>query len=51
MGNLFYRGQQTSEIKKMTISEMKYWNGWHNCLTEETARQNKEIQKVLEGMK
>ena len=51
MGNLFYRGQQASEIKKMGILEMQYWNNWHNCLVEETARQNKEIEKLLKGIK
>jgi hypothetical protein len=51
MGNLFYRGQQASDIKKMNITELKYWNNWHDCLVEETARQNKEIQKALKGIK
>lgn len=51
MGNLFYRGQQASEIKKMTISEIRYWNNWHDCLIKETDRQNKEFEKALKGIK
>ncbi len=49
MGNLFYRQVNPSEIKKMTISEMKYWNDWHEVLIEEKTRQNKEIEKALKG--
>jgi hypothetical protein len=51
MGNLFYRGVSTSEIQKMTISEMKYWNGWHNVLRKEAADQNKKYEKALKGIK
>jgi hypothetical protein len=51
MGNLFYRGQATSDIKKMNLAELKYWNGWHEVLKEETARQNKEMDNLLKGIK
>ena len=49
MGNLFYRQVPPSEIKNMTISEMQYWNEWHNVLVEEKIRQNKEYEKALKG--
>jgi hypothetical protein len=51
MGNLFYRGQQTSNIRKMKLSELKYWNGWHEILVEEKERQNYEIEKAWKGIK
>lgn len=38
MGNLFYRGQAISEIKRLRYAEMKFWNGWHEIMTEEEKR-------------
>lgn len=29
MGNLLFRGVNTSELKRMAYTEMKYWNKWH----------------------
>lgn len=34
MGNLFFRGQQISEIKKLGFKEMKYWNNWHELMVK-----------------
>jgi len=46
MGNLFYRGVNISELKKMPYYEMKYWNKWH-LLFNETER--KEFEKAKNG--
>lgn len=34
MGNLFYRNVSPSEIKDMGYSELKYWNEWHDIMSE-----------------
>jgi hypothetical protein len=34
MGNLFFRGQPISEIKKLRFAEMKEWNWWHELMTK-----------------
>lgn len=43
MGNLFYRGQPISEIYALSYAELKYWNGWHELMTqaEKKAMENK----------
>jgi hypothetical protein len=38
MGNLFYRGVSPAEIKKMKYKEMKYWNKWHEIMSNEEAK-------------
>jgi len=34
MGNLFFRGVTPDEIENMTYRRMKYWNRWHEIMTE-----------------
>jgi hypothetical protein len=43
MGNLFYEKVAPSEIKSMSYSELKYWNGWHEKIQEEHERQANKI--------
>jgi hypothetical protein len=45
MGNLFYRGQQISEIYKLSYFELEYWNGWHEKMCEA----EREAMKKAEG--
>jgi len=45
MGNLFYRGVQPSEIKKMEYWEMKYWNKWHEIM----AKKEESLSRGLSG--
>jgi hypothetical protein len=37
MGNLFSRGQQISEIKRLRFSEMREWNHWHELMADAEA--------------
>lgn len=34
MGNLFYRGVSTVEIKAMDYRELRYWNKWHKLIAD-----------------
>ena len=34
MGNLFYRGASITELKAMGFREMRYWNEWHELMTQ-----------------
>jgi len=34
MGNLFYRGVSTVEIKAMDYRELRYWNKWHERIAD-----------------
>jgi len=40
MGNLFYRKQPISEIKKLRYAELREWNTWHEIMV-------KEEQKII----
>jgi hypothetical protein len=44
MGNLFYRRQQISEIKKLRFAEMREWNKWHEIMIQQE-------KKIIEGNK
>lgn len=48
MGNLFYRGQQISEIYKLSYSQLKYWNGWHEMMSK---KEKDEYDKIKAGIK
>lgn len=39
MGNLFFRNQPISEIKKLRYAEMREWNEWHELMTREEQKQ------------
>lgn len=43
MGNLFYRKQPISEIKKLRFAELKEWNSWHELMI-------KEEKKIIDKM-
>lgn len=43
MGNLFFRGQPISEIKKLRFAELKEWNMWHELMVD---MEKREIEKV-----
>jgi hypothetical protein len=45
MGNLFFRGQQISEIKKLRFAEMREWNEWHELMVKEEQKQVDEINR------
>lgn len=34
MGNLFYRGVAPDEIENMTYQRIRYWNRWHELMSE-----------------
>jgi hypothetical protein len=34
MGNLLYRHQPISEIKKLRYAELKQWNEWHEMMVK-----------------
>jgi rubrerythrin len=38
MGNLFYRKQPISEIKKLRFAELREWNTWHEIMNDAEAR-------------
>lgn len=42
MGNLFYRKQPISEIKKLRFSELREWNKWHEIMVNEEKKYIKE---------
>jgi len=44
MGNLFFRKQPISEIKRLRFAEMREWNEWHELMV-------KEEQKALKKAK
>jgi hypothetical protein len=44
MGNLFYRGQQISEIKRLRYAELREWNMWHELMQKEEKRQAEEMK-------
>jgi hypothetical protein len=46
MGNLFYRGQPISEIKKLRFAEMREWNKWHELIANEETKVSNEIGKI-----
>lgn len=46
MGNLFYRKQPISEIKKLRFAEMKAWNTWHEIMAGEEQKAIKEIENA-----
>ncbi len=45
MGNLFYRKQPISEIKKLRFAEMREWNRWHEVMVKAEKKNISEIEK------
>ena len=45
MGNLFYRGQSISEIKKLRFAELREWNSWHELMTKEEKKYIDEAEE------
>lgn len=49
MGNLFGRGQPTEGIKRMSYSEMKYWNRWHTLMSDQETKTARELKDAAGG--
>jgi hypothetical protein len=45
MGNMFYRGVQPCEIKKMQYWEMSYWNKWHESMANAELKAAKNLKE------
>jgi hypothetical protein len=46
MGNLFYRKQPISEIKKLRFAELREWNTWHEIMDKEEKKIIDEVENA-----
>jgi len=44
MGNMFYRHQSIDVIDRLTYSDLKYWNEWHEIMIRAEKRVIKEAE-------
>ena len=43
---MFYRGQPIDVIEKMTYSDLKYWNGWHDKMCDAEKKYAKDLKNA-----
>lgn len=49
IGNVFFRGASPAEINVMTYHELKYWNDWHELMTEAEKRSVDDAKSKKKG--